>query len=520
MRAGRAALLLAALGACAGSVLGACSSDARPVPGRDGAPGGAVRRPAPATQPPGTDPALAALYAQRLSWRDCGDGFSCSTVQVPLDYRHPAADTIELAAIRLPAPDPARRIGSLLLNPGGPGGSGVEYVRAARFVVASEVRARFDIVGFDPRGVAGSTPVRCQSDVETDRFLAADGSPDDAREEHEAVGLAQDLARRCAARAARLLPHVGTVDTARDMDLLRAVLGDERLTYLGKSYGTLLGATYAELFPTRVGRLVLDGAVDPAASAGEVNREQARGFELALRAFVDDCLARDACPLPGPRAAALAAVNALLDRVDRQPLRGDVTRQVTQSLAVLGITAGLYAQDSWPVLRQAFAEARSGHGSSLLLLADSYTDRSPDGRYRTNSNDAIYAVSCLDRDHRPDLPAVKAESARLTRESPRFGAYLAWGALPCTYWPVPPTRTPHPVTAAGTPPILVVGTERDPATPIGWARALADQLASGVLLVWDGDGHTAYQRGSACIDAAVDAYLLDGHVPPDGKRCG
>ncbi len=529
VRTAAVAVTVAALGltACSGSGASAPSS---PKPGRSAAStsasmtttptAAATPTVAPTTRPtPPADPALAALYAQRPAWTGCKDGFECARIRVPIDYAHAAGASIELALIRLPAGDKGRRIGSLLINPGGPGVSGIDYARGARIVVSRGVRKRYDIVGFDPRGVGTSTPLICESDAQLDRIIASDASPDDAAEEATAVELAKQVGSSCSANSAPLLGHVSTVEAARDLDLLRGVLGDDKLSYLGKSYGTFIGATYADLFPTHIARMVLDGALDPSSSSADVNREQTRGFELALRAFVDDCLGRDNCPLAGPADAALQAVSDLLTQTDRQPLPAEGGRVATQSLTVLGIAAALYNRGSWPVLRQALGQARQGDGRLLLRIADSYTDRGPDGHYANNSNDSIYAVNCLDRPDRPGIAAIRAEAAQLALLSPRFGPFIAWGGLACTYWPVPATGRPHRITAAGAPPILVVGTERDPATPLVWAKSLADQLASGVLLVWNGDGHTAYRRGSSCIDGAVDSYLLDGKAPADGKRC-
>ncbi|HEU4677007.1 MAG TPA: alpha/beta fold hydrolase [Motilibacteraceae bacterium] len=467
-----------------------------------------------------TDPALARFYDQKPRWAGCGDGFQCTTIEVPIDYAHPADGSISLAVNRLPAAERGRRLGSLVVNPGGPGGSGLDYARAASTVVSPAVRARYDVVGFDPRGVGKSTPVRCLSDRQTDVFLATDGSPDTGAEEQRLVDESKLLGQQCEKAAPKLLPHLGTVDAARDMDVLRAVLGDPKLNYLGKSYGTFLGATYAEEFPSRVGRFVLDGALDPTSSTEEVNREQALGFETALTSFVDDCLRRPDCPLPGPRQAALAEVGRILDRADAKPLSSDTGRPVTQALAVLGVVASLYDQSNgWPLLRQGLSEAKTGVGTTLLLLADFYSDRNEDGTYASNSNDVIYAVSCLDKKATGDLATLRADAASFTKVAPRFGAYLAWSSLPCAYWPAPPTDTPHPIRAAGSGPIVVVGTLRDPATPYVWAKNLAGELANGHLLTWDGDGHTAYRRGSSCIDAAVDAYYLQGTVPPAGKTC-
>jgi pimeloyl-ACP methyl ester carboxylesterase len=464
--------------------------------------------------------ALEAFYAQQPQWSGCDDGFECARVEVPIDYDDPAAGALELALIRLPAADPAQRIGSLLVNPGGPGGSGLEYARGAPQLIGDAVRERYDIVGFDPRGVGESTPVRCQDDAQTDEFLAADGSPDDAAEEQRLVELSERLGQLCAASPeARLLPHLGTENVARDMDILRSVLGDETLTYLGKSYGTLIGATYAELFPERAGRLVLDGAVAPDLTEDQLTADQAAGFELALAAFIDDCVTRPDCPLGGDAAEALATFDALLADIDAEPLRSSDGRQVTQGLASIGVIAPLYdSVDGWPVLRRILQLGLAGIGDGFLLLADFYTDRE-EGRFTSNSNDVIYAVNCLDRPSAGGADEARAAAPVLQGTSPRFGAYLAWSALPCDTWPVEPVGEPRVITADGAPPILVVGTTRDPATPYAWSERLAAQLTSGVLLTYDGDGHTAYGRGSTCIDDNVDRFLLDGAPPADGARC-
>lgn len=473
-------------------------------------------------------PGLGRFYRQKLSWRRCGDGFQCAGISVPLDYSRPTGRTIRLSVNRLRARSAAKRIGSLLLNPGGPGGSGLDYARGARSVVSSAARERFDVVGFDPRGVGKSTPVRCLDDKETDAFIAADGSPDTSAEEQRLLDLSRGLGARCKQRSGYLLAHVGTRDVARDLDVLRAALGDAKLTYLGKSYGTAIGAAYAELFPGHVRALVLDGALDPTSSSAEVAKQQALGFETALTAFVDDCRRHRDCPLPRQRVSGLSAVSGILAAADRRPLRGERGRKITQGLAFIGMGAALYDKDAWPLLRDGLQEARRGDGTTLALLADFYTERNERGHYTSNSNDAIYAVNCLDHpaDGAADatrvaraVAAARSSARSLARVAPRFGATLAWGDLPCATWPVQGTVRPHPIAAAGSPPILVVGTLRDPATPYVWAQNLARELASGHLLTWDGDGHTAYKRGSGCIDRAVDAYLIKRTLPREGARC-
>jgi len=470
---------------------------------------------------PATDPTLAPYYTQQLRWSGCGGDFQCATLEVPLDYDRPGIDTIEVSVIRLPATDRARRIGSLVVNPGGPGGSGLDHVRNARAAFTRAVLQRYDIVGFDPRGTGRSTPIDCLSDRETDRFLSIDGSPDSAAERAAFDQQAKFLPEQCEKRSGAMLPHIGTSDVARDVDVLRGVVGDERLYYLGRSYGTFIGATYAELFPRRVGRLVLDGAEDPRVPGDQMVLAQARGFEMALDGFVADCVGRSSCPLGRDRAGGKRVVGDLLARIDRRPLPGIGGRELTEALAVLGVAVTMYDEvRGWPALRLALRSALDGDGSALMWLSDEYTMRGPDGHYENNSNEVIYAVNCLDH---PDdrTPAEIVQSLPSFRKvSPTFGDYLAWGSLPCTYWPVQATAKPHAITAPGAPPILVVGTTRDPATPYAWAQGLAAQLQSGVLLTYVGDGHTAYARGNRCIDRAVEAYLISGRPPADGKRCG
>jgi pimeloyl-ACP methyl ester carboxylesterase len=496
-------------------LVGGCSGSADGGRGADGSESATTTSTSPGMRAPATGP-LASFYGQKLRWRDCRGGFECARLEVPLDYAEPAGRTIRIAVVRLPAEDPR---GSLLLNPGGPGASGIDYARAADFVVSRAVRSRYDIVGFDPRGVGKSAPVSCLSDAQLDRFLAIDGSPDTAEEEQELLQEWSKLGAGCHDRRPGVTAHMGTRDAARDMDVLRAALGDRRLNYLGKSYGTYLGATYAELFPRRVGRVVLDGMLDPAASGQEVVAGQAAGFQTAFRAFLADCVRRSSCPLTGGVAAAERQVGQLLDEVDAQPLRGERGRPVTQALAVLGIAAALYDEGSWPLLRQALGEARRGNGYTLLALADFYSDRGPRGRYTTNAVEALYAVNCLDRPEATELDAYRAAAAETAQASPVFGAFIAWGSLPCATWPVPPQGEPHRIAAQGAKPILVVGTTRDPATPYEWAQSFARQLESGRLLTFVGDGHTAYRRGSSCVDEAVDGYLLDGQLPRRGLRC-
>jgi len=502
---------LSALAAVA-MLAAACSSD-EPTVGRE-----PTSTPAPDATA-GVDPALAPFYGQSLEWEPCRDEFECATARVPLDYDAPDGEVVELALLRAPATGD-ERIGSLLVNPGGPGGSGIDY--ATTPVVNDAVRERYDVVGFDPRGVGESTPVDCLSDADLDEFVSSDGSPDDAAEVMLLEAQATGLAGGCATRAAAMLPHLGTSDVARDVDVLRAALGDEQLNYLGKSYGTSIGALYAEQFPDRVGRVVLDGAIDPALTGPELAFGQAEGFERALDSYLAYCLDGDECPLGRIETEARSTLANLLDVIDATPLAtGDESRPLTQGLAVRGIALPLYLtpEEGYPVLSLALDDALAGDGAALLTLADLYMFRNPDGTYDGNTNEVSYAVNCVDRPHPASIAEIEAALPEFEAASPIFGSFLVWDELPCVLWPVPPAVEAAPVSASGAAPIVVVGTTGDPATPYEWGESLARQLESGVLVSYEGSVHTAYREGSECVDEAVDTYLLEGTAPDDGLQC-
>jgi pimeloyl-ACP methyl ester carboxylesterase len=516
--AGMSALLAVSL-TVAGCGLASRAQDA---PSRGAAGGGATTVvPTPGQTASSSTPApvpkgLEKFYDQRPAWQPCRQQ-ECATIEVPLDYDQPAGKTIELRLRRAQTRDQSNKIGTLFINPGGPGGSGLEYVEAASLVLGAPLLRRFDVIGWDPRGVGESTPVRCVDTAQMDALVAADGSPDDEAEIAALDKVAKQFANGCQARSGELLPHVSTKDAARDIDVMRGIVGDPQLYYLGKSYGTYLGATYAELFPKNVGRMVLDGAVDPARPTEQINMAQAKGFDVALDAFAEDC-ARHSCGLGSSKAEVLAKVDKVLADSDAKPLTGDGKRQVTQGIAVLGVIFPLYVKAYWPRLEKAIEDGLNGDGARLLALADDYTNREPGG-YDDNSGEVIYAVNCIDH---PDITSVaqaKAEEAAFKAASPRFGSYLLWGSLPCAHWPVKPVNTQHAIKAAGAKPIVVVGTTRDPATPYEWAVALASQLDSGVLVTRDGDGHTGYFEGNPCVDHAVETYYLEGTPPVDGLKC-
>jgi pimeloyl-ACP methyl ester carboxylesterase len=467
-----------------------------------------------ATEPP--DPALAPYYSQELEWSSCGE-HECAELTVPLDYDEPDGETIELALLRVPAADPEQRKGSLVVNPGGPGAPGTQYAAQARAAFGEPLLAAFDIVGFDPRGTGESAPVDCLTDAQLDDYIATDPSPDTAAERRKYVRWTEAIGDGCVQRSpGELAAHVSTVEAARDIDVLRAALGEAELSYFGASYGTKLGATYAELFPDRVGRLVLDGAVDPTLTTRELNLGQAAGFERALRAYATDCVEQD-CALGDSVAEVLEAITGVLERVDEDPLpAGD--RQLRVGNAFYGIVLPLYQRDAWFVLTQALLAAQRGDGSVLLRLSDLYTSRGADG-YTDNSAEAIYAINCLDDPSAIPAAAVQEQVPAFERVSPTFGEVFAWSLTGCGGIEVESDAPEPEIDAAGADPIVVVGTTRDPATPYEWSVALAEQLESGVLVTRDGDGHTGYNAGNDCVDAAVESYLLEGAVPDDGLRC-
>jgi pimeloyl-ACP methyl ester carboxylesterase len=471
---------------------------------------------APAAPAPAT---LAAYYAQHLDWQPCDGGFQCADLVVPFDYARPDGRRFTLPVIKLPAADPAHRIGALVINPGGPGGSGVQYALYARQEFPAAVLARFDIVGFDPRGVGASQPaLNCENGPQLDAFFATDDEPADQAQLARVIAASKQFAARCERNSAGLLPYVGTPNAARDLDVLRSALGQSRLTYLGKSYGTFLGAWYAQLFPQRVRALVLDGSVDPATSSLDATIAQAAGFQGAFGSFAAWCLAAGGCPLRGPVAAAQAQVQALITRANSVPLANHLDGQVADGAMLLyGVAGALYSRSSWPVLKSALASALGGDGSGLVSLADQLYGRNANGTYSSLAN-AVTAIDCLDKPWPRTLAPWQAAAAAAAKAAPTFGAALVWGSLTCAYWPVPSYPLPR-IKAAGAPPILVVGTLRDPATPYRWAQAMAADLASGVLLGWNGDGHTAYGEGSACVDTIVNDYLIDLAVPRSGTIC-
>lgn len=474
-----------------------------------------------ATSAPDTDGVaddLLPFYGQTLAWENCGGGFDCTEVTAPLDWENPGDGEITLAVVRHQASGTAQ--GSLLTNPGGPGASGYDLIHDnLTFAVGEDLIDNFDVIGFDPRGVGRSTAVKCYDAADMDSYLySIPASPRGTAEwEAELLDAHKKFAEACDANSGGILPYITTINSARDMDLLRAVLGDKKLNYLGYSYGTFLGATYAELYPDRVGRLVLDGAIDPAVSGLEVGTTQALGFESALRAYMQSCLDSGDCPFSGTVDEAMADLGALLASVDASPLKNGDGRMLGADALMTGIIAALYSEDSWSYLTQALDEALQGDPSTAFLLADFYNGRE-NGSYTDNSSEAFRAYNCMDYPVENDPEAEAAQKAKVAEGAPTIAKY--WdGPDSCEVWPYPPTGTRGEIHAAGAPPIVVVGTTNDPATPYEWSESLAAQLDEGVLITRVGEGHTGYNKGNTCVDSAVDAYFVSGTVPEDGLRC-
>jgi pimeloyl-ACP methyl ester carboxylesterase len=469
-----------------------------------------------AARPTGAANVRLAAEGQPLDWGRCPDvaesaRFECASMRVPLDYAKPDGERIAIALIRLPATDRARRIGSLVFNFGGPGGSGVSTLLDAASAFAT-LGKRYDLVSFDPRGVERSAGIRCLTGREMDEYVAEEPSEDVSTE----TRLATRFAGACQRHSGKILPYVGTLNAARDMEELRASLGDPWLNYFGFSYGTHLGAIYATLYPKLVGRMVLDSALDPSVGLLDVSRTQIGGFQRAFKNYLRACAAEPGgCPLGRDVEAANGAVVDLLVDLSHRPLTVN-SRTVTDNVARAGIGEALYSKMTWPLLTEALRTAMAGDARGLLDLSDQYNGRNPNGTYSTLQS-SLAAVVCADNAERPTIKQSVDLARDLSKESPIFSANAVSAGI-CSVWPAPGDDAARRVNATGSKPIVVVGVTHDPATPYKWAPRLADELHTAVLVTLEGEGHGAYGQ-SPCIDAAVNGYLLAGKVPAKGLRC-
>ncbi|WP_415951085.1 alpha/beta hydrolase [Streptomyces sp. KLOTTS4A1] len=487
---------------------------------------------------PGADTEDVGLSAQELTWKPCpaptpeqgggeppsplpaGTEWQCATMKAPLDWDAPEGETIGIALVRARAATDKNRIGSLVFNFGGPGGSGVTALPAFGTDYA-KLRTRYDLVSFDPRGVGRSHPVTCADDAQLDAYNQQDATPDDAAEEKTLLESVRSHNEGCEERSGTILPHVATTDAARDLDLMRQVLGDEKLHYFGISYGTELGGVYAHLFPENVGRAVFDAVVDPTESPEQGSLGQAAGFQLALENYAKDCTSQaEDCPVGDTPEDVQSRITNFLKDLDSEPLPGIGRRELTQTAATSGIAQSLYSKDFWEYLTDGLESAYEGDGRILMALADAMSGRNPDGTY-SNIQAANVAINCADDKPRYTVEDVKAKLPDFRAASPVFGDYLAWGMLGCEDWAVDGAAEHPDVSAEGAAPILVIGNTGDPATPYEGARRMVESLGDGVgiELTYKGEGHGAYDSGSKCVREAVDGYLLDGKLPESGTVC-
>ena len=463
-----------------------------------------------------------------VQWADCQPahpdrmpaGAECGLLSVPLDYAKPDGDVAQIAMIRFQAT--GAKIGSLVINPGGPGESGIEAAVGLADTLPPEIRERFDLVGFDPRGVGSSTPALwCNSDAANDRLRA------DPTVEYTPAGVAhlekehKDFVQRCEDKMGKeFLANVGTANVVKDLEMMRVALGDPKLTYLGYSYGTQIGSSYAEAFPRNVRAMILDGAVDPNADPIEADIRQAAAFQQAFNDFAADCATAPTCPLGTDPAKAVDVYRSLVDPLVDTPATTKDPRGLSNSDAIVGTISTLYSPSLWPYLTDGLTELKDGRGDTMLALADVYWGRDAEGHYN-NSTDAQVAVHCVDQPPVTDRAAIIEEDRR-AREVAPFASYGEFtGNAPmdtCAFWPVPPTSKPHQISVPGLPPTLVMSTTNDPATPYQAGVDLAKQLG-GTLVTFAGTQHTVVFEGNACIDEIATEYLIDLTVPPPATRC-
>ena len=459
-------------------------------------------------------------YNQQVEWTECGESLTCTTVAVPTDWSNPQGESISLSLVRH-SPASGESQGALFVNPGGPGESGLDLVRyGVTNAVDESLAAAYDIIGFDPRGVGESTPVTCTADAsELDSFLygiipGVRGS-DEWLEAKKAT--AQNFIDGCEMYTGELLQHLDTLSVAKDLDVMRAVVGEEKLNYLGYSYGTFIGMVYAQEFPQNVGSMVLDGAVDASAEGSEAPG-QAAGFDLALGNWIEWCLQQADCPLSGTQDEVAAQIAAMLASLDENPLAASDGRLVGGDTFASGITTALYSPDTWPDLSQMFRAYLAGDVDPAIALADSYNGRYDDGTYDANDTEAFIAIGCS------DSPATEestwADSASMIIEAaPVLGPYFTYVDVLCSLWPSPPVFDTAGMKPTGDSPIIIIGTTGDPSTPVEWAESVVESLTDGRLITFNGEGHLAYNRGNSCVNALVDDFFINGVVPPENSTC-
>jgi pimeloyl-ACP methyl ester carboxylesterase len=445
--------------------------------------------------------------SQNIKWEDCYQNFKCGTFKVPIDYSAPESGSFTLQILKHQATDGRHRLGAILVNPGGPGGSAYDYAMSAHSIVSDQLNSKYDIVGFDGRGIGESEPVRCLTDSAEDKFIDIDGADNS---KNTLIDAAKSFAQACSLKAGIKLGHLSTFETAKDMEILRHLLHEPKLNFLGKSYGTYLGAIFISLYPDSVGRFVLDGAVDPNISIRDQSLNQTAGFEHSLNDFLN----------ANPKFTK-TEIQKLIEDAATHPLRDRSGRALSRSLAVTAIAASLYDNAlGWANLKVGLTRALTdGNPDRLLSIADDYNNRDSSGHYFNNQNDIGIAINCLDWNTRSTYQELTNDLPNFIKASETFGKYIAYGTLPCTYWKAQPLQPNLPFKNIKSTRFMIIGVTKDPATPYVWAENLAQEFPDSVLLTLNGDGHTGHNRGVKCIDSKVDAYFLRGELPKPGVSC-
>lgn len=486
-----------------------------------GAPGGPEEEPGSAETPLSEQEEFALYYGQELNWEDCEGDRLCASVAVPLDYEDPEGEQIEIEVIS--SDTAGEDAPHLLTNPGGPGSSGYNTVAdqlGSTFTDA--VLEEYNVVGFDPRGVNRSEPVECLTDEEMDTFreqvqeedLDEDAALEEAREQ------ASWLAEQCEEGTGPVLGHVDTVSASRDMDIIRAALGEEELNYLGFSYGTKLGMSYAEHYPETVGRFVLDGMMDTSVDSHELELAQARGFESALEGYAAWCVEQEDCPVEGEPEDVIAAVQDLFEQISEEPWQNADGRMMPISVFVSGFILPMYDPQGWEFLSQGLSMAlEDGDFYAFLHWADQSAGRDQDGGYEWMSQMAFRAIMCLDYPVSSEPEDIEAEVEELSEASPTFGPYLGHSGVTCDQWPHEPVGEPSEPQADDAGEMLFIGTTGDPATPVEWAENMHELVPDSSLLIYEGEGHLAYRPGTECVTDIVDAYLLEGELFEGRQEC-
>ncbi len=473
-------------------------------------------------QNPAIPSGLERYYQQKVSWVECEESefknYQCAKVKVPLDYSNTQKTDIELSLARAKAS--GKKLGSLLINPGGPGGSGVDLLKNSKDMFSQQVFSSFDVVGFDPRGVSRSHPLECTTDRQKDESLAESLDLATAAGRERSVADMKEFAQRCQEKNGDLARYLDTVSAARDLDILRAVLGDKKLSYLGYSYGSFLGTTYAQLFPKNVGRLVLDGILDGSYSFGQVSLAQAKGFEAAFANFASWC-AREAKSCPwDTKEDGLKRLKKFFTAADSSPIpTKDSSRPLNGALAFGAAIGMLYYETLYPSLLEALQAAFKGDGAPLLKVSDLFNQRGSDGKFKDNSQDAFMAINGADYPVQGDKADWDRRGKKLVRDFPLMGSSMAYGEYALAAWPWKSTAKREKVKIEGVQPILLVGNSNDPATPYEMAQSVHRQLPNSRLLTWKSYSHTAYGLGSECVAETVDKYLVAGVLPDSDITC-